>query len=78
MSLPPPNSSVSERRSRRTEEHSQQLVRALRAEGAQDQHVLYQLVGAPYWRSGQFDKALRAAVTDGRIHRTDNGRLSAR
>ena len=77
MPLPPLNASTRAPRSRSTEEHVKQIVRALRTEGATDPDTLFRIVGGPYWKSGQFEKALAVAQSDGRVHRSAEGSLQA-
>jgi hypothetical protein len=54
-----------------------QIVRALEATGPQTPEQLAQTVGAAYWESGRFDRALALAVSDGLVFRTADGTVSA-
>lgn len=75
MPMPPPKPST-ERHDRRTAHEMQQLLRALRANGPLAPERLGELVGAPYWDPGRFDRAVALAVSEGRIIRTSDGHLT--
>jgi hypothetical protein len=77
MPMPPPKASTEGRRDRHVFHEMGQIVRALEANGPQTPEALEQLLGASYWESGRFDRALAFAVADGLAHRTDDGRLAA-
>jgi len=53
-----------------------QMVRALRAEGPQTPDALEHLLGARFWETGRFDRALTFALADGLVVRDQDGRLS--
>jgi hypothetical protein len=74
--MPPPKASTVKRASARRREQVRQIVRALRAEGDLTRDELYRLVGAPYWKSGHFDRALQTVLAEGRAIE-DGDRLSA-
>ena len=67
MPRPPPKPSTEGTRDRQTRHERDQLVRALQDEGPQHREGLEKLVGARYWDSGRFDRALTHAVSDGLV-----------
>ena len=76
MPMPPPKPSTEGTRDRQVSHELGQIVRALAANGSQAPEDLATLVGAAYWESGRFDRALALAVADGRVVRGADGRLS--
>jgi hypothetical protein len=54
-----------------------QIVRALEANGPCPPEELAQVVGATYWEPGRFDRALALATSDGLVHLTAEGKVSA-
>ncbi|MCW2790942.1 MAG: hypothetical protein JWO76_40 [Nocardioides sp.] len=76
MPMPPPKASTEGPRDRQVVHEMGQIVRALQARGPQQPAALAQLVGADYWEHGRFDRALALAVSDGLVHRTDDGALA--
>jgi hypothetical protein len=77
MPMPPPKPSTEGRRDRQVAHEQGQLVRALQAKGPLTPEDLAGEVGASYWESGRFDRALAFTVADGLAHRTADGRLAA-
>ena len=77
MPMPPPLASTEGKRDRQAFHEMGQIVRALEANGPQEPEHLAELVGAPYWESGRFERALAYAVADGLAHRTPDGRIAA-
>ena len=77
MPMPPPKPSAEPRGDTRVRAEVDQIVRALRAEGATDAAGLEGRVGARYWDAGRFASALTAAVADGLVVRGPGGRLAA-
>jgi hypothetical protein len=53
-----------------------QLVRALQAHGPQTPEHLAVRVGAPYWETGNYERALKYALADGLVVRTADGLLA--
>lgn len=76
MPMPPPKPTTEGIRDRQVSHEEHQLVRAVKANGAQSPESLAVLVGAPYWCEGRFDRALSFAVADGLLHLTGSGALS--
>jgi hypothetical protein len=74
MPMPPPKPSVEGPRDRQVKHEIDQIVRALRNEGPQSSEDLARLVGAPYWDSGRFEKAVMFAVSDGLVVQMNDGR----
>jgi hypothetical protein len=74
MPMPPPKPSVEGRRDRQVKHEIDQILRALRDEGPQSSEHLARLVGAPYWDSGRFEKAVTFAVSDGLVMQMNDGR----
>ena len=54
-----------------------QIVRALEARGPQPLGELADLVGAPYWEAGRFDRAMAFAAADGLVVESTEGRWQA-
>ena len=77
MPMPPPKPTTEGPRDRQVFHEMGQLVRALEANGPCPPEQLAQLVGAAYWESGRFDRALALATADGLIHLTAEGNVSA-
>jgi hypothetical protein len=77
MPMPPPKPSTEGRRDRQVFHEMGQIVRALEANGPQSPDRLAELVGAAYWESGRYDRALAFVVQDGLAHRTADGTLAA-
>ncbi|RYP83405.1 hypothetical protein EKO23_19090 [Nocardioides guangzhouensis] len=75
MPMPPPKASTEGPRDRQVFHEMGQIVRALEANGPQDQEALARLVGAPYWESARFDRALALVVADGLVTHSPNGLL---
>jgi hypothetical protein len=75
--MPPPKASTEGPRDRQVAHEMGQLVRALEANGPQTADDLRALVGATYWEEGRFERALALAASDGLVHRTSDGTLSA-
>lgn len=77
MPMPPPKASTEGPRDRQVFHEMGQVVRALEANGPQRPDDLAGVVGAAYWESGRFDRALAYAVSDGLVFRTADGTVSA-
>jgi hypothetical protein len=77
MPMPPPKASTEGPRDRQVFHEMGQLVRALEEQGPQTVEDLFRLVGAPYWESGRFDRALAFAVADGLVVRGGGGQVEA-
>jgi hypothetical protein len=75
MPMPPPKSTTESPRDRQVFHEMGQIVRALEDRGPQAVEELRTLVGAAYWESGRFDRALAFLVTDGIVVRAPDGRL---
>lgn len=75
MPMPPPKPST-EQHDRQTMHEISQIVRALRVNGPLAPERLGELVGAPYWDPGRFDRAVGVAISDGRLIRTRDGHLT--
>jgi hypothetical protein len=54
-----------------------QIVRALDARGPMTTEDLGVVVGADYWEGGCFQRALALATSDGLVHTTSDGKVSA-
>jgi len=67
MPMPPPKPSTEGTRDRQAKHERDQIARALQDEGPQHREGLERLVGARYWDSGRFDRALSYAVSDGLV-----------
>jgi hypothetical protein len=76
MPMPPPKPST-EVRDPHTEQEIAQLTRALHAMGPQSPDSLAELVGARFWETGRFERAVALAVSSGVVARSGEGRLSA-
>jgi hypothetical protein len=77
MPMPPPKASTEGPRDRQVFHEMGQLVRALEQQGPQTPDDLQQLVGAAYWESGRFDRALALAAADGLVVLGPDDRVSA-
>ena len=77
MPMPPPKASTEGPRDRQVFHEMGQIVRALEAVGPQPPDELALIVGAAYWESGRFDRALALAVADGLVFLTGEGTVSA-
>lgn len=77
MPMPPPKPTTEGPRDRQVFHEMGQIVRALEAVGPQSPEELASLVGAPYWEGGRFERALALAASDGLVHTTGEGRISA-
>ncbi len=77
MPMPPPKPTTEGTRDRQVFHEMGQLVRALEMTGPQTPEGLAEMVGAPFWESGRFERALAFAVSDGLAYRTDEGLISA-
>jgi hypothetical protein len=77
MPMPPPKASTESPRDRQVFHEMGQIVRALESQGPQRLDDLAQLVGAPYWESGRFERALAFAAADGLIVEGADGRWQA-
>ena len=75
MPMPPPKPSTEGPRDRQVFHEMGQIVRALEANGPQDPDGLSRLVGAPYWESARFDRALALVVADGLVTHSPDGLL---
>ena len=75
--MPPPKASTEGPRDRHVHYEIGQIVRAVQAQGPQAPDDLRSLVGAEFWESERFDKALALAVADGLLTRQGDGRLAA-
>jgi hypothetical protein len=76
MPMPPPKASTEGPRDRHVHYEIGQIVRALQSLGPQQPDDLASAVGAEYWESGRFDKAVALAVSDGLLTRQGDGRLA--
>jgi len=74
--MPPPKPSTEGHRDRHVAHETAQIVRALRANGPVTPEELGRLVGAEYWESGRFERALAFAIADGLVHRVSEGRIA--
>ena len=77
MPMPPPKPSTEGRRDRQVFHEMGQLVRAVEAHGPCTSEELATMVGAPFWESGRFDRALAFAVADGLVVPGQDGQLQA-
>ena len=75
MPMPPPKATSESPRDRQVTHEISQIVRALKAQGAQEADALRRLVGAEFWDADRFDRALALAVADGLVVRDKDGRL---
>ena len=76
MPMPPPRASTEGRRDRQVFHEMGQVLRALEANGPQTPERLAELVGAAYWESGRFERALAFIMNDGLAHTTSDGTLA--
>jgi hypothetical protein len=76
MPMPPPRAITEGKRDRQVFHEVGQLLRALEANGPQTPERLAELVGAAYWESGRFERALALAVNDGLAYPTADGLLA--
>ena len=77
MPMPPPKPSTEGRRDRQVFHEMGQIVRALETRGPQTADDLGGLVGAAFWEQDRFERALAHAMSDGLVHRTGEGLISA-
>jgi hypothetical protein len=77
MPMPPPKPTTEGPRDRHVTQEIGQIVRALRSRGPLEQHRLSEVVGAEFWETGRWDRALALALADGRVTRTAEGHLAA-
>ena len=77
MPVPPPKPSTEGPRDRQVTTEMHQIIRALRVHGPLTLEDLAVRVGAPYWETTVFDRALALAHADGLVIRTAEGRLAA-
>ena len=77
MPMPPPKPSTEGRRDRQVFHEMGQLVRAVEAVGPATPEDLSTLVGAAYWESDRFERALMFAVNDGLLVPGSDGKLQA-
>ena len=77
MPMPPPKASTEGPRDRQVFHEMGQIVRALEVTGPQKPEDLATTVGAAYWESGRFERALAYAVSDGLVFTTGDGTVSA-
>lgn len=67
MPMPPPKPSTEGPRDRQVTHETHQLVRALQAHGPQSPEDLALRVGAQYWETGRWERALQYALADGLV-----------
>jgi len=77
MPMPPPKATTESPRDRQVFHEMGQIVRALEDRGPLGPDDLRLLVGATYWESGRFDRALSFALADGLVVRGPDQRLQA-
>ena len=77
MPMPPPKASTESPRDRQVFHEMGQIVRALEQRGPQGLGDLAQLVGAPYWEAGRFDRAMAFAAADGLVVQAPDDRWQA-
>ena len=77
MPMPPPKASTEGPRDRQVFHEMGQIVRALEKNGPQPPDELARIVGADYWESGRFERALELAANDGLVFMTGDGTVSA-
>jgi hypothetical protein len=77
MPMPPPKATTESPRDRQVVHEIGQIVRALGEQGPQSVEDLSRLVGATYWESGRFARAVSFAVADGLVIRDAEDRLQA-
>lgn len=76
MPMPPPKPTTEGPRDRQIGHETHQIVRALQAHGPQSPEDLAVRVGAPYWETARYERALAFAQADGLVVRMADGRLS--
>jgi hypothetical protein len=67
MPMPPPNPTTEPAPRRRQRREIEQITRALTALGPSSRDDLAGAVGAAYWETDRFDRALAAAVSTGQV-----------
>ena len=77
MPMPPHKPSTEGPRDRQVTHETHQLVRVLQAHGPQSAEDLTLRVGAPYWETGRFERALQYALADGLVVRTADKLLAS-
>jgi hypothetical protein len=77
MPMPPPKATTESPRDRQVFHEMGQIVRALQEQGPQHPEELSRLVGAAYWESGRFERAVNFAVADGLVVSDSEDRLQA-
>ncbi len=77
MPMPPPKASTEGPRDRQVFHEMGQIVRALEANGPQQPEELARMLGAAYWETGRFERALALAASDGLVFVTGDGTVSA-
>jgi hypothetical protein len=77
MPMPPPKPVTEGHRDRQVFHEMGQIVRALEDRGPLQVEELRRAVGATYWETDRFDRALALAVADGLVHTTTGGALAA-
>jgi hypothetical protein len=77
MPMPPPKATTEGPRDRQVFHEMGQIVRALEAQGPLRPEELSHLVGATYWESGRFERAVTFAAADGLVVQDAEGRLQA-
>jgi hypothetical protein len=77
MPMPPPKPTTEGTRDRQVFHEMGQMVRALEDQGPLTPEALRTLLGAVYWETDRFDRALAFVVADGLAHWTADGRLAA-
>jgi hypothetical protein len=75
MPMPPPKATTESPRDRQVFHEMGQIVRALQEQGPQHPEELSRLVGAAYWESGRFERAVNFAVADGLVVSDSEDRL---
>ena len=75
--MPPPKPTTEGPRDRQVLHEIGQIVRALEAQGPMSPEELRESVGGRWWEEGRFDRALALAASDGLVHRTDDGSVTA-
>ena len=77
MPMPPPKASTESPRDRQVFHEMGQIVRALEGQGPQRLDDLRNLVGAPFWEAGRFDRAMALAAADGLVVEGTDGHWQA-
>jgi hypothetical protein len=75
MPMPPPKATTESPRDRQVFHEMGQIVRALEHRGPLTPQELGREVGARYWESGRFDRALAFVVADGLVVGDAEGRV---